>query len=76
MSTHLNVRVSEIMCTPLILGIHTYMTYANCRTLPDKKHDSRMSSRDGIERGREGGMMDETWKKGVDNIGGLHKIGD
>ena len=33
MSVHVNVRMSTIMRTPMKLGVHTYATYANCRTL-------------------------------------------
>ena len=33
MSVRLNVRMTKIMCTPLKLGVRTYATYANSRTL-------------------------------------------
>ena len=33
MSVRVNVCMSNIMCAPIKLGIRTYATYANCRTL-------------------------------------------
>ena len=33
MSVRVNVRTSKIMCTPVKVGVRTYATYANCRTL-------------------------------------------
>ena len=33
MSVRVNVRMSKIMRTPIKVSVHTYATYANCRTL-------------------------------------------
>ena len=33
MSVRVNVRTPKIMCTPIEVGVRTYATYANCRTL-------------------------------------------
>ena len=33
MSVRVNVRMSKIMRTPIQVGVRTYATYANCRTL-------------------------------------------
>ena len=33
MSVRVNVHMSKIMRTPIELGVHTYATYINCRTL-------------------------------------------
>ena len=33
MSERVNVRMSKIMPTPIKIGVHTYATYVNCRTI-------------------------------------------
>ena len=37
MSVRVKVRMSKIMCTPIKVGVRTYATYANRRTLEKKE---------------------------------------
>ena len=39
MSVLVNVRMSKIMDTPIQVGVRTYATYANCRTLLSKNQN-------------------------------------
>ena len=39
MSLLVNVRMSKIMGTPIKVGVRTYATYANCRTLLSKNQN-------------------------------------
>ena len=36
MSVRVNVCMSKIMLTPIKVGVGTYITYANCRTLTEE----------------------------------------
>ena len=36
MSVRVNVRMSKIMLTSMKVGVRTYMTHANCRTLTEE----------------------------------------
>ena len=41
MGVRVNVRISKIIGTPIKVGVRTYATYANCRTLLWKKSSGK-----------------------------------